>query len=101
MAVNTRLSFHMQRMHEDMNAKRALIVPDFLQDLHDMSRKLDESQKILFQLLERKRKEFPRFYFIQNDDLFELLGNAKDPSRVNKHVKKCFEGIKRLEFKPI
>lgn len=79
MAVNTRLSFHMQRMFEDRNAKRALIVVDFLNDLYDMSKKLDESQKILFQLLERKRKEFPRFYFIYNDDLFELLGNAKEP----------------------
>jgi len=51
--------------------------------------------------LERKRKEFPRFYFIYNDDLFELLGNAKEPQRVNKHVKKCFEGIKKLEFNQV
>jgi hypothetical protein len=43
MAVNTRLSFHMQRMYEDKNAKRALIVSDFLTDLYDMSKKLDES----------------------------------------------------------
>ena len=48
MAVNTRLSFLMQRMYEDRNAKRALIVPDFLQDLYEMSKRLDESQKILF-----------------------------------------------------
>ena len=33
--------------------------------------------------------------------MFELLGNTKDPSKVNKHIKKCFEGIKKLEFKSI
>lgn len=47
-----------------------------------MSFKLDESKKILFQLLERNRKEFPRFYMLSNDDLFEILGNSKDPDRV-------------------
>ena len=51
--------------------------------------------------MERKRKEFPRFYFLSNDDLFELLGNSKDPSRVNKHVKKCFEGIKKLDISTV
>jgi len=91
----------MGRMWEDKNAKRALLVEGFLVDLQDMAHKLDESQKILFQLLERKRKEFPRFYFLSNDDLFELLGNSKDPSKVNKHIGKCFEGVKKLEFKSV
>jgi dynein heavy chain len=52
----------------------------------------------LNQLLERKRKDFPRFYFVSNDDLFELLGNSKDEDKVNKHIKKCFEGVKMLGF---
>jgi dynein heavy chain len=55
-----------------------------------MSKKLDDSKKILFQLLERNRKEFPRFYFLSNDDLFEILGNSKDPDKINKHMLKCF-----------
>lgn len=51
---------------------------------------------MLNSLLETKRGAFPRFYFLANDDLFELLGNSRDPGKVNKHIKKCFEGIKKL-----
>jgi len=46
-----------------------------LDKLTEMSKKLDESQKILLSLLEKNRKEMPRFYFLSNDDLFEILGN--------------------------
>lgn len=68
----------MSRINEDKNVKRALLFEGFYNDLHEMTKKLDESQKILLQLLERKRKDFPRFYFVSTDDLFELLGNSKD-----------------------
>jgi dynein heavy chain len=26
------------------------------------------------------------------------LGNSRDPGKVNKHIKKCFEGIKKLSI---
>jgi dynein heavy chain len=69
-----------------------------MSDLTDISKKLDESQKILLSLLEQKRSEFPRFYFVSSDELFELLGNSKDPSKVNKHIRKCFEGVNKLKI---
>jgi dynein heavy chain len=49
-------------------------------------------------LLETKRNKFPRFYFLSNDDLFEVLGQSKDPFAINKHVNKFFPGIRRLDF---
>lgn len=43
-------------------------------------------------------QSFPRFYFIGDDDLLEILGQSKNPAVIQSHLKKLFAGIFKVQF---
>ncbi|XP_077466766.1 cytoplasmic dynein 2 heavy chain 1 isoform X1 [Stigmatopora argus] len=59
---------------------------------------LQRCQKSLNEFLEEKRSAFPRFYFIGDDDLLEILGQATNPAVIQSHLKKLFAGIHSVVF---
>ena len=53
-------------------------------------------QKALGEYLERERISFPRFYFVGDEDLLEIIGNSNDITRISKHFRKMFAGLAGL-----
>ncbi|XP_075248310.1 cytoplasmic dynein 2 heavy chain 1-like [Convolutriloba macropyga] len=66
--------------------------------LNNLLDQLQRCQKSLAQFLEEKRAAFPRFYFIGDDDLLEILGQATNPEVIQSHLKKLFQGINSVKF---
>ena len=85
-------------------AARNPSVIDFCSDQHllenfrECNKLLDQVQKGLSAYLETKRGVFPRFYFLADEELLEILSQTKDPTAVQPHMRKCFDNISRLTF---
>ena len=57
-----------------------LNIPGVQKSLERLADLLAKIQKALGEYLERERPAFPRFYFVGDEDLLEIIGNSKDAS---------------------
>lgn len=94
----------------DLNEKYKGIVADFhikeylvsmcngnlIEKICELTLQMEGIQKSLDLYLDNKRRMFPRFYFLSDDDLLDLIGVSSEPNLVNKHIAKCFEGVASL-----
>ncbi|KAI8449285.1 dynein heavy chain, N-terminal region 1-domain-containing protein [Phakopsora pachyrhizi] len=90
----------MKRVFKSPYVLDVLQIPEVLKTLDKLVESLGKLQKALGEYLERERSSFPRFYFVGDEDLLEILGNSKDILRVVKHLKKMFAGLSTLIIDP-
>ncbi|KAK2951696.1 putative Dynein axonemal heavy chain 1 [Blattamonas nauphoetae] len=88
----------MQKVHNDPNCIRCMEIQGITETMIKNNEELEIVQKHLEEYLETKRVKFPRFYFLSNDELLQILAQTADPSTVQPFLSKCFDAINALSF---
>ncbi|EAY22062.1 Dynein heavy chain family protein [Trichomonas vaginalis G3] len=73
------------------------LIPNIGQILNSLNENLILLQKELSEYLEKQRSLFPRFFFIGDEDLLEIIGKSSSISEIQKHFGKMFEGLSKVE----
>ena len=66
--------------------------------LDEMMVTLEQCEKALNEYLGEKKKAFPRFYFVSDQALLDILSNGNNPHKVAEYLADCFDGMKDLNF---
>eukprot|EP01113_Clastostelium_recurvatum_P011812 TRINITY_DN1605_c0_g1_i1.p1 TRINITY_DN1605_c0_g1~~TRINITY_DN1605_c0_g1_i1.p1 ORF type:complete len:4689 (+),score=1530.43 TRINITY_DN1605_c0_g1_i1:285-14351(+) len=95
-SINTEFVNLMKKVSNAPLILEVLAIEGIQRALERLADLLTKIQKALGEYLERQRSAFPRFYFVGDEDLLEIIGNSKDIIKIQKHLRKMFAGLAGL-----
>ena len=78
------------------NVMGACNADGLLLELEGLQTQLEMCKKSLADFLDGKRRQFPRFYFVSESDLLDILSNGSRPSKIVRHITKVLLATKTL-----
>ena len=97
-AVSSEFLALLKRVAKSPLVLEVLGIQNIQKQLERFADLLQKIQKALGEYLEKERAAFPRFYFVGDEDLLEIIGNSRNYARLQKHFKKMFAGVHQLAF---
>ncbi len=94
--INSEFFSVMKKVYKSPLVLEVLAISGVQKSLERLAELLNKIQKALGEYLEKERVAFPRFYFVGDEDLLEIIGNGNDTVRIAKHLRKMFAGISGL-----
>ena len=94
--INSEFFTVLKKVYKSPFVLDALNISGVQKSLERLAELLNKIQKALGEYLERERINFPRFYFVGDEDLLEIIGNSNDTLRISKHFRKMFAGLSGL-----
>ncbi|KAF4126868.1 dynein heavy chain 1, cytosolic [Geosmithia morbida] len=94
--INSEFTAVMKKAAKSPYVLDVLNIANVQKSLERLAEMLNKIQKALGEYLEKERVSFPRFYFVGDEDLLEMIGNSNDSLRIAKHFKKMFAGLSGL-----
>lgn len=68
-------------------------------ELDEILKAIEDCEKKLNIYLEQKKKAFPRFYFVSNQTLIDILSNGNNPALIaTDYLGDLFDGVKKLQL---
>lgn len=94
--IDVQVRIILREAWQTLNVKQSSTKPDLLHQLGKLMDALDQCKSRLKEFLDGRRRQFPRFYFMSEADLLDILSNGAHPERIMPHCSKIFLATKTL-----